>query len=111
MPDKINTTEDGAQRVFVAAAELFSLLATPMRLRIISAACESERSAGELLTAVGGTQSNLSQHLSVLYRSGVLSRRKVGTSVFYKVQSESVAALCRTVCTQVAMELDEEVLA
>jgi DNA-binding transcriptional ArsR family regulator len=103
----MNESTDDAQRVFDAAAELFALLATPARLRIISATCEQERSVGELQHLLGGAQSTLSQHLDKLWRSGVLARRKQGTTVFYKVQSGKVATLCRSVCTHIALELDE----
>ncbi len=97
---------DDHDRVFIAAAELFGVLSAPMRLRIISVVCEFERSAGDILSEVGGTQSNLSQHLSVLYRAGVLSRRKAGTTVYYRVHNEHVAHLCRNVCTQFASSLE-----
>ena len=43
-----------------------------------------------------------------LYRAGVLGRRREGTQIFYKLQSERVATLCRAVCTQVAMELGDD---
>lgn len=96
-----------SQRVFELAAELFGVLSTPMRLRILSSLCYGELSVGELLEKVGTTQPNLSQHLNVLYQSGILAKRKEGAQVFYRVQSERAVALCRSVCTQVAIELDE----
>ena len=99
------SSEDG--RVFEAAAELFSVLATPMRLRILSALCLREKSVNELLVEIDTTQPNLSQHLAVLFRTGVLAKRKEGTQVIYRVQSEKAVALCRSVCTQIAIELDE----
>lgn len=94
-------------RVFELAAELFAVLATPMRLRVLSALCEREKSVNELLAEIDTTQPNLSQHLAVLYRTGVLAKRKEGTLVIYRVQSEKAVALCRSVCTQIAIELDE----
>jgi ArsR family transcriptional regulator len=94
-------------RVFELAAELFAVLATPMRLRVLSALCEREKSVNDLLAEIDTTQSNLSQHLAVLYRTGVLAKRKEGTQVIYRVQSEKAVALCRSVCTQIAIELDE----
>ena len=94
-------------RVFELAAELFAVLATPMRLRVLSALCEREKSVNELLLEIDTTQPNLSQHLAVLFRTGVLAKRKEGTQVFYRVQSEKAVALCRSVCTQIAIELDE----
>lgn len=100
-----NEVEQG--RVFELAAELFAVLATPMRLRVLSALCVREKSVNELLLEIDTTQPNLSQHLAVLYRTGVLSKRKQGTQVIYRVQSEKAVALCRSVCTQIAIELDE----
>ncbi len=94
-------------RVFELAAELFAVLATPMRLRVLSALCEREKSVNELLLEIDTTQPNLSQHLAVLFRTGVLAKRKEGTQVIYRVQSEKAVALCRSVCTQIAIELDE----
>lgn len=94
-------------RVFELAAELFSVLSTPMRLRVLSALCVREKSVNELLLEIDTTQPNLSQHLAVLYRTGVLAKRKEGAQVIYRVQSEKAVALCRSVCTQIAIELDE----
>jgi DNA-binding transcriptional ArsR family regulator len=93
-------------RVFESAAELFSVLATPVRLKIISAVCQQEKNVSELLALIDTTQPNMSQHLATLYRSGVLAKRRDGTQIYYRLQSERVAMLCRAVCTQVAIELD-----
>ena len=92
--------------VFETVAELFSLLSTPIRLRIIGALCNNEKNVSQLLSEIDTTQPNMSQHLSTLYRAGVLGKRREGTQIFYRLQSERVATLCRAVCTQVAMELD-----
>jgi DNA-binding transcriptional ArsR family regulator len=93
-------------RVFESAAELFAVLATPVRLKIISAVCQEEKNVSELLALIDTTQPNMSQHLATLYRSGVLAKRREGTQIYYRLQSERVAMLCRAVCTQVAIELD-----
>ena len=93
-------------RVFESAAELFGVLATPVRLKIISAVCQQEKNVTELLALINTSQPNMSQHLAALYRSGVLSKRREGTQMYYQLKSERVALLCRAVCTQVAIELD-----
>ena len=93
--------------MFALAAELFGVLATPMRLRILSALCEEEKTVSQLLLEIDTTQPNLSQHLMVLFKSGVLAKRKEGTQVIYRVHSEKAVALCRSVCTQIAIEMDE----
>ena len=101
--------EDGAdaERVFITAAELFGVLATPLRLRILNAICNQERSVGDIIDAVESTQPNVSQHLKVLYQAGIVAKRRMGNSVYYRVRSERAVQLCRTVCTQIAIELDD----
>lgn len=92
--------------VFDSVAELFSLLSTPVRLKIISALCHGEKNVTQLLAEIETTQPNMSQHLSTLYRAGVLGKRRDSTQIYYRLQSERVATLCRAVCTQVAIEMD-----
>jgi len=104
--DDAAATHDN-DRVFERAAELFGILSTPMRLRILSALCDKEKSVSELLAEIDTTQPNLSQHLNLLYRAGVLAKRKEGTQVIYRVQSARAVNLCRSVCTQIAIELDD----
>ena len=95
------------QRVFAIAAELFGALSSPVRLKVLNILCDGERSVNELLSQIDTTQPNLSQHLNLMYRSGILSRTKVGTQVIYKISSKTAAGLCRSVCTQIAIDLDE----
>jgi ArsR family transcriptional regulator len=108
MPQNESDDALGQDRVFETAAELFGLLATPIRLKIISAVCLQEKNVTELLAMIATTQPNMSQHLSTLHRAGVLARRREGTQIYYRLQSERVAMLCRAVCTQVAAELDDD---
>lgn len=92
--------------VFSSAAELFRLLSTPIRLKIISALCQTEKNVSQLLHEIDTTQPNMSQHLSTLYRAGVLSRRRDATQIYYRIGNERAATLCRAVCTQIAFEMD-----
>lgn len=105
---KATGTPDPQDRVFESVAELFAVLSTPIRLKIISAVCNGEKNVSELLAQIDTTQPNMSQHLAMLYRCGVLAKRRDGVQMYYRIQSERVASLCRAVCTQVAMELDPE---
>ena len=103
---QINAATDESDEVFSTAAELFKLLATPIRLKIISALCRGEKNVSQLLQDVATTQPNMSQHLSSLYRAGVLSKRRDATQIYYRIGNERAAALCRAVCTQIAVEMD-----
>lgn len=100
--------EPSNDTVFDSVAELFSLLSTPVRLKIISALCNGEKNVSQLLGEIDTTQPNMSQHLSTLYRAGVLGKRRDSTQIYYRLQSARVATLCRAVCTQVAIEMDPQ---
>ena len=106
--DATDSAEDESDEVFASAAELFKLLATPIRLKIISALCSNEKNVSQLLQEIDTTQPNMSQHLSTLYRAGVLARRRDATQIYYRIGSERAATLCRAVCTQIAVEMDPE---
>lgn len=95
-------------KVFESAGELFALLSTPVRLKILSALCNGEQNVTTLVEATRTRQPNLSQHLNALYRAGILGRRREGTQVFYSIQSRRAADLCRAVCSQIALDIDED---
>ncbi len=97
---------DESDQVFSTAAELFRLLATPIRLKIISALCGQEKNVSQLLNEIETTQPNMSQHLATLYRAGVLAKRRDATQIYYRIGSERAATLCRAVCMQIAVEID-----
>ncbi len=84
-------------RVFELAAELFGLLAAPVRLRIVCALYEGEKNVGQLVEAVCTTQPNLSQHLATLYRCGILGRRRQGSLVYYRIANDRARVLCEAV--------------
>lgn len=102
-------TADQRLEVFEKAAELFGLLSTPVRLRIISELCGQEKNVGQLLECIDTAQSNMSQHLNMLYRAGVVAKRRSGAQVFYRIADESAALVCRAVCTQMVIEMKDEV--
>ena len=85
---------------FETAAELFGVLAAPMRLRIIRSICSAEKNVSELLVDVKTTQPNISQHLNTLYKAGILGKRRSGTQIFYRIVDQRVTNLCRSVYSQ-----------
>lgn len=105
----MDAAEAQQNEVFERAAELFGLLSTPIRLRIISELCNCEKNVGQLLNTIEVAQPNMSQHLNMLYRAGVVAKRRQGAQVFYRIADESVALVCRAVCTQVAGEMDARI--
>ena len=96
---------DEMQAVFERAAEWFGVLSTPQRLRIISALCQGEKNVGQLIEVLGFSQPNMSQHLNIMYRAGLVGKRRQGTQVYYHIADESAVMVCRAVCTQVAIDM------
>lgn len=86
-------------------AERFRLLGEPMRLKLLQALQDGEKTVTELVVLTGGGQANVSKHLSVLATAGVVGRRKEGLNVFYRIEDPSVYALCDTVCGALAVQL------
>jgi ArsR family transcriptional regulator len=105
MTDKAEQSE--VDRVFEQASGLFALLSAPLRLKILHCLCGGERSVGEILAFTGSSQPNVSQHLALMHRAGVLGRRRRGTTVLYRIVSDRAVSVCRSVCTQIALEFEE----
>lgn len=101
---KQQTANEPSMQVFERAAELFGLLSTPVRLRIVSVLCQSEKNVSELCSLIGVAQTNISQHLTMLYRSGMVTKRRSGTQVFYCIADEFSEMVCGAVCSQVTAE-------
>jgi DNA-binding transcriptional ArsR family regulator len=91
--------------VFEAAARYCSVLAEPARLKILHAVCAEEKSVNTIIAATGMAQANASRHLGLMYQAGLLSRRREGTQVFYKVADRMFIELCRTVSVQIATRM------
>lgn len=98
--------EPALLKVLERAAEYFSLLSESSRLRIIQAICYSEKSVQEIVALTGLPQPNVSRHLSLMHRSGVLSRRREGTSVYYRVSDELLTEVCRLVCVRLVGDVE-----
>ena len=74
-------------------AAFFKALAHPVRIRILEILISGERSVQELQEALGRRQSVVSQQLSVLRASNIVTRRKEGVSVRYGLRDSLLADL------------------
>lgn len=79
-------------------AERFRVLGEPMRIRILDRLRGRELTVGELAEALATSQQNLSKHLGVLHRAGLVAREKDGNSVRCRIADPSVLELCEHVC-------------
>lgn len=91
-------------------AEFFKTLAHPARIRVLELLSVREHAVAEMLPEVGIEPANLSQQLAVLRRAGLVSTRKVGSTVYYELTSPQVAellAVARSILTGVLTEQAE----
>lgn len=86
-------------------AGYFQALAEPTRLRILNILREGERNVGDLAQMCGYTAANVSRHLSLMTKNGLVTREGRGTSVYYRFADESVYALCDLVCDNIARQI------
>ena len=91
---------DEMREVFESVARYFSVLGEPTRLRILHALCKDEKCVNDIIKVTGLAQANASRHLGLMYQAGMLSRRREGTQVYYKVADPMYVELCRTVSIQ-----------
>lgn len=87
-------------------AAYFQVLSEPTRLQILNLLRGTERNVGELAQLCGCTPANISRHLSLLTKQGLLARESRGTSVYYRTADESVYALCDLVCGNIACQFE-----
>ncbi|HML35214.1 ArsR/SmtB family transcription factor [Sporomusa sphaeroides] len=71
-------------------ADFFKTLAHPVRIKILHSLAQGERCVCEIIEELDIEQSNLSQHLSVMKRQGILDSRKDGQKMFYRITYPSV---------------------
>lgn len=88
------TLSDMEQKVDQASA-VMKLLANPGRLKILCLLCESPRSVGELVNAVGLSQSALSQHLTKMRQEGVVLANRRGLEQIYEIANPVVMRLLK----------------
>ena len=79
-------------------AERFRALSDPTRIKLLDRLRAGEATVLELTELIGTSQQNVSKHLSVLQRSGVVARRKQGNFAYYRIADETVFSICEVVC-------------
>ena len=74
-----------SKEVYKKVAELYKVMASPKRLEILTAIADKEATVNELSKMLGTRKSNTSQHLAYLRYTGIVSTRRNGKNVFYKL--------------------------
>src|SRR5512143_61515 len=92
-----------------AVASYFAVLSEPTRIRSMQCVCETEKTVSQIVEGSDATQTNVSRHLGIMHRSGVLARRKEGNQVYYRTADATMVELCRSVCKRISERMDEKI--
>jgi ArsR family transcriptional regulator len=90
--DLTNPTSLEAERIRSAAVA--RALGDPKRLCVLESLAAGEASVGELASRVSCQVPNMSQHLSVLRSAGLVTARRDGNTVFYRLSDPRVLEAC-----------------
>ncbi len=79
-------------------------VADPIRLAIIEQLQDGERCVCDIVAGVRAERSNVSRHLSVLASAGVVSSRKDGLKVYYRLRAPCILNIFS--CVQKVIEAE-----
>lgn len=93
------------EQLLERVAQRFKILSEPVRLQLLNQLqVHGEMNVQELVKATSQRQANVSKHLGIMKREGLLHRRKEGLHVYYSLDDPSIQALCLLVCGQLREE-------
>ncbi len=78
-----------------AQAEFLQAVGQATRLRILEVLAGGERCVCDIQAEVGEQQSNVSKHLAILRRSGILTARREGGRVIYRIRDGRIPEALR----------------
>jgi len=80
--------------IFEMQAEICKTLTNPKRIEILSVLKTDERTVTELVNSLGASKANVSQHLAVMRHKGILTTRREGVNIYYRVANPKVIDAC-----------------
>lgn len=84
-----------------------ALLADPTRIQILALLEERDGSVQQLADKMASTPQNVSRHLCILYRAGIVARRRDGNSIFYSLADYSACRLLDQTLESIRGQLEE----
>ena len=82
------------RQIYKLHASICHTLANPKRLEIIDKLRARELSVTALTEALEISQANLSQHLAIMRQRGIVTSRREGLNVFYKLSNPKIIQAC-----------------
>jgi len=86
-------------------AEFLQAVGQATRLRILEVLADGERCVCDIQMAVGEQQSNVSKHLAILRKSGILTAGRQGGRVIYRIRDGRIPEALRRLSDVVPHDL------
>jgi len=99
------------QHLYQLKADIIKAAAHPLRLAILDGLRGGERCVCEITKEVGAERSNVSRHLALMTRAGLLSNRKDGLQVYYTLRTPCIVDFILCVGNCLKQQLKENAAA
>ena len=83
----------GSKELAAYQADVVKALGHPLRIQIVNYLKGRQRPVADIIEHFQADPSNISRHLAILRRAGILSARKQGLSVHYRLAIPRIADL------------------
>lgn len=89
-------------------ADFFKVLAEESRIQILCQLKSGKKNVSEIIEATGLGQANVSKHLKILKKAGIVSREPQGINVYYKIANPFIFELCDLVCNSISWQIEQQ---
>lgn len=80
--------------IFEMQSEICKTLTNPKRIEILNTLKTEEKTVTQIVVALGASKANVSQHLAVMRHKGILTSRREGVNIYYRVTNPKVIDAC-----------------
>ncbi len=94
--------------IFEKHAEICKTMANAKRMEIIYALKSGEKTVTEIVNTLGVHKANVSQHLSVMKGSGIITSRREGTNIYYRITNPKIVEACGLMREVMMEELEKQ---
>jgi ArsR family transcriptional regulator len=82
--------DDDTQKLYEMKADVLKALGHPLRLAVVDFLRDGEQCVCDIAEHVGAERSNVSRHLALMLKAGILDQRKEGLRMMYGLRCRCV---------------------
>ena len=87
-------------------AQVCKTFSNPKRLEILNLLKAGEMTVSDITSALGTAKANTSQHLMLMRMSGILTTRRDGTNIYYRIANDKLIHACSLMQEALAQIMD-----